>query len=121
MAEAPRDRPDGSLVLARLNAHIEARPRPVFDAIARILNPGENARSDYLADPARSLVVAQGGSWYRAEYRIVPDDKGSNVEHVLVNTSGRETRFGKPVGHKHVLAAPAEFATLIAQLRDELE
>lgn len=108
-------------MLARFNAHIAARPRPVFEAIARILNPGDDAHSDFLADASRSLVVAQGGWWYRAEYRVVPDDEGSHVEHCLINTSGRDTRFGKPVGHKLVVAAPAEFDRLVARLRDELE
>jgi len=121
MAEAPRKRPDGSIVLLRLGAHVAARPRPVFEVIARILNPGPDAHSDFLADPARSLVVAQGGWWYRAEYRVVPDDKGSHVDHYLINTSGRESRFGTPVGHKQVAAAPEEFDRLIARLRDELE
>lgn len=121
MAEAPRERPDGSVVLARFDAHVAARPRPVFEAIARILNPGDDAHSDFLADPGRSLVVAQGGWWYRAEYRVVPDDDGSHVEHCLINTSGRATRFGKPVGHKQLAAAPAEFDTLITRLREELE
>ena len=121
MAEAPRERPDGAVVLARFDAHVSARPRPVFEAIARILNRGVDARSDFLADPGRSLVVTQGGRWYRAEYRVIPDHKGSHVEHYLINRSGRETRFGKPVGHKELQSAPAEFDTLIARLREELE
>lgn len=121
MAEALRERPEGSIVLLRLGAHIEARPKPVLEAIERILDPGEGAHSDFLADHKRSLIVAQGGWWYRAEYRVVPDDKGSHVEHVLVNTSGRETRFGKPVGRKQVAAAPAEFERLVTRLREELE
>lgn len=121
MAEALRERPEGSIVLLRLGAHIEARPKPVLEAIERILDPGQDAHSGFLADHKRSLIVAQGGWWYRAEYRVVPDDKGSHVEHVLVNTSGRETRFGKPVGRKQVAAAPAEFERLITRLREELE
>lgn len=121
MAGALWERPEGSTELIRLHAHISARPKPVFEAIARILDPGPDAHSDFLADHRRSLVVAQGGWWYRAEYRVVPDDRGSHVEHVLVNTSGRETRFGKPVGRREVAAAPAEFERLIARLRDELE
>ncbi|HRN29411.1 MAG TPA: hypothetical protein PK890_06905, partial [Terrimesophilobacter sp.] len=115
------ERPEGAVVLARFSAHVAARPRPVFETIERILNPGDDAHSDFLADPGRSLIVAQGGWWYRAEYRVVPDDKGSNVEHWLINTSGRETRFGKPVGHKQVAAAPSEFERLVARLREELE
>ena len=121
MADALRERPEGSVVLLRLGAHIEARPKPVFDAIERILDPGEDAHSGFLADRGRSLIVAQGGWWYRAEYRVVPDDKGSHVEHVLVNTSGRVTRFGKPVGRKQVAAAPGEFERLVTRLREELE
>lgn len=121
MAEAPHERPEGSIVLARFESHVAARPQPVFEAVARILNPGDDARSDFLADPRRSLIVAQGGWWYRAEYRVVPDDEGSHVEHCLVNTSGRENRFGRPVGHKLVEKAPEEFHRLIARLRQELE
>lgn len=121
MAEAPRERSEGSVVLARFDGHVAARPRPVFDAITRILDPGDDAHSDFLADHHRSLVIAQGGWWYRAEYRVVPDDKGSLVEHYLVNTSGREKRFGKPVGQRQLDSAPAEFAKLMERLRQELE
>lgn len=121
MAEAPRERPEHSVVLARFDGHVCARPKPVFEAIARILDPGQDARSDFLADASRSLVVAQGGWWYRAEYRVVPDERGSLIEHCLVNTSGRERRFGRPVGGKQLERAPLEFEVLLRRLREELE
>lgn len=121
MAEAPRERPEHSVVLARFDGHVCARPKPVFEAIARILDPGPDAHSDFLADVSRSLVVAQGGWWYRAEYRVVPDEKGSLVEHYLVNTTGRDRRFGRLVGRKHVERAPVEFGALLRRLREELE
>lgn len=121
MTEAPRERPERSVVLLKLDGHVCARPKPVFDAITRILDPGGDAHSDFLADHRRSLVVAQGGWWYRAEYRVVPDERGSLVEHYLVNTSGREKRFGRPVGQKLIASAPAEFERLLKRLREELE
>lgn len=121
MAEAPRERPERFLVLARFDGHVRARPKPVFEAIARILDPGPNTRNAFLADAGRSLVVAQRGRWYRAEYRVVPDEKGSLVEHYLVHTRGRKKRSGKPVGRKLPATTSAEFDLLVRRLREELE
>lgn len=121
MPEAPRGRPEHAEVLHEFRAHLRARPRPVFDAIAARLDPGPEAESLYTADPSAWLVISQGGRWYRAEYRVVPDATGSNLEHTLLNVGGAERRLGRFTGRKVVEAAPARFERLVAELRAELE
>lgn len=121
MAEAPRTRPEHSTVLHILRGHVKARPRAVFEAIAGKLDPGPEAGSFFTADSSAWLVIAQGGWWYRAEYRIVPDENGSHVEHTLLNVAERARRLGRFTGRKEIDAAPAAFERLLAELRAELE
>lgn len=108
-------------MLHELDGHIRARPRQVFDAIAQRFHPGENAQSAFTADPAAWLVIVQGGWWYRAEYRVIPDDTGSRVEHTLVNVAESGQRLGRLAGRRVIENTPAEFARLLASLRAELE
>lgn len=121
MPEAPRDRPLQAVVLHEFQAHIRARPKPIFDAIASRLDPGVGAKSFFTADPSAWLVIVQGGWWYRAEYRVIPDDTGARVEYALVNASGTGRRIGRRARLRIVDAAPKEFERLIAALRTELE
>ncbi len=121
MPEAPRERPRHAVVLHEFRAHVRARPRPIFDALAERFHPGENARSLYTADSSAWVVIVQGGWWYRAEYRVIPDDSGSMVEHALVNVAETGKRIGRWAGRKVVEGAPAEFDRLISSLRAELE
>jgi hypothetical protein len=121
MPEAPRVRPAHAVVLREFHAHIRARPKPIFDAIAERIHPGENARSLYTADSSAWLVIVQGGWWYRAEYRVIPDDCGATVEHALVNVAETGRRMGRWASRKVVKSAPAEFERLISSLRAELE
>lgn len=107
-------------MLHDLHSHIRARPRAVFDAIVSRFDPGEDAQSYFTADSAAWLVIVQGGWWYRAEYRIVPDHTGSRVEHALVNIAETKRRLGK-AGERVIEATPAEFVRLITSLRAELE
>jgi hypothetical protein len=121
MPEAPRSRPEGSELLVSFSGHIAARPKAVFDALDSRLRPGEHAQSLYLADPAAFLVVAQGGWWYRGEYRVVPDESGSNLEHRLYNVAQTAHRVGGFTARRVVSAAPAEFQRLLKELRLDLE
>jgi hypothetical protein len=120
MREAPLQRPAGAAVLHALRGHVKARPSVVFDALDARFRPAESSGSLYLASPAAWLVIAQGGWWYRAEYRVVPDASGSHVEHVMLNLA-RNARLGAFSGRKVIAQAPAAFATLLRQLRLELE
>jgi hypothetical protein len=119
--EAPRARPEHGVVLHEARGHLRARPRAVFDAIAARFDPGEGAQSMFTADPAAWLVIVQGGWWYRAEYRVVPDDTGSHLEHTLVNVAETARRLGRSTGRKVGESAPAEFERLRASRRAELE
>lgn len=92
----------------------------MFDAVAEKFNPGEGAQSYFTADPAAGLVIVQGG-WYRAEYRVIPDDNGSRIEHMLLNIAETERRLGQLSKRRVIDAAPADFGRLITSLRAELE
>lgn len=121
MPEAPRTRPEKHVVLHSLDAHIRARPRAIFEAIDARLNPGPLAASAYLADPAAFLIVAQGGWWYRAEYRIIADESGSHLEHSLINVAQRGEKLAVASGRRIIASAPLAFHDLVKSLRAELE
>jgi hypothetical protein len=108
------------VVVHSLSAHVKARPKPVFEALDRRFRPAESSVSLYTADPAAFLIIAQGGWWYRGEYRVVPDEYGSNVEHRMLNIA-RQHRLGRFAGRKVIEEAPARFERLVKELRLELE
>jgi hypothetical protein len=120
MSEAPRPRPEGSVVLHSFASHIAARPKPIFEALDRRFRPKEGSESLYTADPAAFLIIAQGGWWYRGEYRVVPDEHGSNIEHTMLNIASAR-RLGRFTGRKVIEEAPTQFERLIRELRLELE
>lgn len=121
MPEAPRKRPGKHAVLRSLRGHLRARPAAVFAALDRHLNPGEGSSSFYTADPSAFLVIVQGDWWYRGEYRVVPDESGSNLEHVIVNVAQRARPLSRIIARRVLSAAPGEFQTLLKDLRIELE
>lgn len=108
-------------VLHDLHSHVRARPVAVFEALSERFDPGEHAQSLFTADSAAWLVIVQGGWWYRAEYRVIPDDAGSRVEHVLLNIAETGRRLGRFAGRRVIESAPADFDRLITSLRAELE
>lgn len=121
MSEALRSRPARHTVLHTFTAHIKARPKAVFTALDARLDPGTGAGSAYFADPEAFFVVAQGGWWYRAEYRVVPDEYGSNLEHVVVSVAQRGERVALAAGRRVIQTAPLAFHDLVKSLRAELE
>jgi hypothetical protein len=121
MPEAPRSRPARFVVLHTFRGHLRARPASVFAALDARFRPSGASDSLYLADSAAFLIVAQGGWWYRGEYRVVPDENGSHVEHVIVNVAQTARSLGMFTGRRVVADAPAAFETLLRQLRLELE
>jgi hypothetical protein len=121
MPEAPRSRPASFVVLHTLRGHVRARPAAVFAALDARFRPSGASDSLYLADSSAFLIVAQGGWWYRGEYRVVPDEHGSHVEHVMLNVAQTARSLGRFTGRKVVTGAPAAFDTLLRQLRLELE
>lgn len=121
MPEAPRKRPEIHTVLRSFRGHLRARPAAVFAALVRRLHPEGDASICYTADPAAFLVIVQGGWWYRGEYRVVPDDAGSNLEHVIVNVAQRARPLSRIIARRVPVEAPAEFEALLTGLRRELE
>ena len=121
MPEAPRSRPASFVVLHTLRGHVRARPVAVFAALNARFRPSGSSSSLYFADPSAFLIVAQGGWWYRGEYRVVPDEQGSHVEHVMLNVARIARPLGRFTGRRVVADAPAAFETLLRQLRLELE
>src|SRR6185312_16662242 len=89
MPEAPRKRPAKHTVVGSFRAHLRARPSAVFGALDARMRPREGSTSLYAADPVAFFIIAQGGWWYRGEYRMVPDETGSNLEYVIVNVAQR--------------------------------
>jgi hypothetical protein len=92
----------------------------VFEALDRQFRPEEGSRSLYTADPAAFLIIAQGGWWYRGEYRVVPDEFGSNVEHIMLTIAHRRRMSGS-ASRKVIEGAPADFERLMKILRLDLE
>jgi len=121
MPEAPRSRPASFVVLHTLRGHVRARPAAVFAALDSRFRPSASSDSLYLADPSAFLIVSQGGWWYRGEYRVVPDERGSHVEHQMLNVAKTARSLGRFTGRKVVDDAPVAFETLLRQLRLELE
>jgi hypothetical protein len=120
MPEAPRRRPEDAVVLHSFSGHVKARPKAVFEALDRRFRPDERSRSLYTADPAAFLVIAQGGWWYRGEYRVVPDEYGSNVEHSILNIA-QQRRMSGSAARKVIDDAPQDFERLMKELRLDLE
>jgi hypothetical protein len=102
-------------------AHLRARPAVVFDALDARMRPAEGSGILYTADPTAFFLVVQGGWWYRGEYRVVPDDTGSNVEYVIVNVASRARAFSRIIARRTLASAPADFEALVARLRREVE
>jgi hypothetical protein len=121
MPEAPRERPGNHTLLRSFAGHVRARPKAVFEALDRRFRPTEATESLYTADSAAFLIIAQGGWWYRGEYRIVPDERGSNIEHYIVNVAQAAHWLGPITGRKVLKQAPTAFERLLRQLRAELE
>lgn len=121
MPVAPRDRPPNYTLMCSLQAHIRARPSAVFTAIADRFRPDPASDIRFLEEPRSFFVVVQGSWWYRAEYRVVPDDHGSHIEHSILNVAQRAHRLGAVTGRRVIAEAPAQFERLVRELRLELE
>jgi hypothetical protein len=121
MSEAPRRRPERHTVLRSFRGHILARPAAVFAALDDRLRPDGETGSHYTTEPSAFLIIVQGDWWYRGEYRVVPDESGSNLEHVIVNVAQRARVLSSITSRRVLAASPAEFETLLRGLRRELE
>ena len=107
-------------MLHSLAGHVRARPKAVFDALDARFRPDPGSETLYFADSTAFLIVEQAGRWYRGEYRIVPDQHGSHIEHTMLNLTP-DKRLGRLTARRIVADAPAQFERLVRQLRLELE
>ena len=115
---ADRERPDPSTPLRAFAGTIHADPDEVFASIAARVAPTEGF---FLADPVDRLAVVQGGWWYRAEYRVLPDSEGSRVEFEIVNVATAAHWLGPITGRAVLRASASTFRDLLTALADELE
>ena len=101
------DRPTPHTVLRRYVAECVLPPAEALDALAALL-----------PDASRypGLLVVQGGWWYRAEYRVVPDGARSRIEHTLLNVASPAHWAGPITGRAAIRDAEREFGELVGRL-----
>lgn len=116
MTDAGLDLPPRHTVLRSFAGHLEAAPDAVYTLLAEQLAPGDETGGHFLADPVRRLVVVQGDWWYRGEYRVLPEDGGSRIEHEIINVAQVAHWAGALTGRFVVDAAPAAFRRLLDDL-----
>lgn len=121
MLEAQRRRPENYVILRSFRSHLRARPAVVFEALDARLRPNQDSGFLYTTDAAAFLVITQSGWWYRGEYRVVPDETGSNVEHSIMNVARRARTLSRIPARRVLATAPADFERLIGRLRREVE
>jgi hypothetical protein len=121
MPEAQRRRPEDHAILRSFRSHLRARPAVVFEALHARLRPIQDPGFLYKADPAAFFIIAQSRWWYRGEYRVVPDETGSNVEYVIVNVAQRARSLSRVPARALLASAPTEFERLIGRVRREVE
>ncbi|PWB96194.1 hypothetical protein [Homoserinimonas hongtaonis] len=92
----------------------------MFELLDERLVAGLGSRAAYYSDSRACLVVVQRG-WSRAEYRVVADDSGSNVEFVLLDISRSQRERGRFTGARMIETAPALFERMLRELRLRLE
>jgi hypothetical protein len=124
MTDAPLDLPAKHTVLRSFAGHLDADPDGVFEVLARLLMPGDEAGGHFLADPGRRLVVVQGDWWYRGEYRVLSGDDsagdgnnaGSRIEYEIINVAQKAHWAGTLTGRGVVRGAPAAFQRLLGDV-----
>ena len=113
---APIARPSRCTPLRAYAGEIHAAPSLVFAALERRIRTHSGEAGVAVDSSARFLVV-QGGWWYRGEYRVVPDEDGSHLEHVILNIAQRGEKAALVAGRKVIAAAPLEFHDLVKSSR----
>lgn len=80
-----------------------------------------SADAGIAVDPSDRFLVVQGNWWYRAEYRVLPADTGSRIEHEVLNV-GAKAHWAAPLAARRVLAdSPVAFGRLLTALAHDLE
>jgi hypothetical protein len=108
-------------VLRSYAGEIHADAADVYAAIKRRLTPPDPDVSSFTVDDAQRLLIVQGGWWYRGEYRVLPSDGGSRIEHELVNVAQGAHWAAPLVGRKSISQSAHVFGRLLTELAAELE
>jgi hypothetical protein len=119
MTDAPLRLPRKHTVLRSFAGHLEAPPEEAFALLAKQLGSGDETGEHFLQDPATRLVVVEGDWWYRGEYRVLPEDGGSRVEHEVLNVAQVAHWAGAITGRKVVAGAGAAFQRLLSDVDAE--
>src|SRR4051812_49384099 len=80
----------------------------------------EGSRISVDVDRSARVVAHQGEWWYRGEYAVEPDPRGSVVVFRILNVAGTARWAARFVYRGPVAAAPAKFAVQIESLADGL-
>ena len=116
---APLERPARGTVLREFAGIVPGPPDRVFGLVLDRVRPVSPEGGTLSTDPARGLIVVQGGWWYRAEYRITADPAGSRLGMTIVNVA-RPAHWAGPITGRGVLrASGAAFEQLVDELSVE--
>jgi hypothetical protein len=114
---APLERPDHGTVLRSFAGVVPVDPDAVLDQLAVALKPTIPEGGSFSTDRTQRLLVQQGGWWYRAEYRVLPDPEGSRIEFEIVNVAQPAHWAGPITGRAVLKSAPSGFQRLLSDLR----
>ena len=106
-------RPGGRSPLARAGTLLEEDGNDFVLSI-------EGSRITVTVDRPARTVVQQGEWWYRGVTAVHPDPRGALVVHQIFNVAEGNRWAVRWVSRGPLLAAPATFATQIAELGAEL-
>jgi hypothetical protein len=111
------ERPAKHTELRAYAGSVTGAPDEVF---ARLRARLEGAEGHFAADAVSRRIVQQGDWWYRGEYRVQPDDRGSRVEYEIVNVAQTAHRLAPITGRDVLRSAPAAFAALLRDLEGDV-
>ena len=111
---APLERPAHGTLLRSLAGTVPVPRDVVFARLSAALAPSSREGGSFSTDPARGLLVQQGGWWYRAEYRVLDHPEGTRVELEIVNVAQPAHWLGPITGRNELRAAPESFRALLS-------
>ncbi len=121
MQEASLERPAKNTPLLALAGILHADADITFATLADLVTPAEGQVTLFLRDDETRTLILQGGWWYRGEYRVLPDEQGSRVEHELINVAQTAHWAGPITGRSVIADAPAAFQQLLTDLAARVE
>ena len=92
------DLPAKHTVLRSFAGHLDASPDDVYPLLVARLIPGDEAGGHMLTDPDARLVIVEGDWWYRAEYRVRPEQTAQGADTGAGADAGADADAGEGVG-----------------------